>query len=314
MKLTFSVFCLFFLFVFAGVSVAQDELELAETSKYCLGCHSSDYYSFENSWTGMVERKRMNPYLRIDSTGFITGVHGSFACDDCHSPDYTTYPHNAELKLEFKYTCQDCHAGDPAYAHLNFDGIEIEAMNSVHAERMGDAFKCEMCHSPHTNKLVATSHEYTISEIVAANNGVCLSCHLDESRFHLYGERERPIIEQTHDWLPNQELHFKNVRCIECHTPVNDTLMVAHEILAKEHAVRNCAECHSANSMLQDKLYKYMAMSSVEQEGIKGSFRNEAYLIGAHRNRLLNLLSIVIFGMGLLGIFAHALARIIKRK
>lgn len=294
---------------------AQDEVvELSETTKTCLNCHGQEYYSFDNDYTGMVERKRMNPFLRIDSLGYQHGVHGSFSCDDCHSPDYGTYPHNAELKLEMKYTCQDCHGGDPAYAHLRFDEIEMEAMGSVHAERMGEAFKCEMCHDPHTNKLVATSNQYNIQEIVTHGNNMCLSCHADESRYHIFTDSVSPEIIQTHNWLPNQSLHFKNVRCIECHTATSDTMMVAHKILAKEFAVKNCAECHSSSSILEGKLYKYLSKESRSENGLDASLKNQSYVIGSNRNRFLNIASVVMFGMVLAGIAFHIILRIIKRK
>lgn len=288
--------------------------ELAETTRYCLQCHGSDYYSFENTMIGITEKKRMNPYLRIDSTDFKMGEHGAFSCDDCHSPDYANYPHNAELKLEFKYTCQDCHGGDPAYAHLHFDEIEMEAMESVHAERLGDAFKCEMCHSPHTNRLVASSQKYSIRDIVAFDNGMCMTCHTDASRFHIFSDVEKPSLEDIHEWLPNQALHFEQVRCIECHTSREDTMMVAHKILAKEHAVKNCTECHSSNSMLKNKLYKYMSVEARSEEGLGAAFKNPSYVIGANRSKFLNVLSLIIFGLVLAGVAFHTTLRIIKRK
>lgn len=295
------------------VLAQDDEVELTETTRLCLSCHGQQYYSFLNDYSGMTEKKRMNPFLKIDSLAYKHGEHGAFSCDDCHSPDYTNYPHNAELKLEFKYTCQDCHSGDPAYAQLHFDEIESQAMNSIHAERMGEAFKCEMCHNPHTNKLVASTNKYSIKEIVAFNNNMCLSCHKDDGRYHAFSEHINPEIISTHSWLPNQSLHFNNVRCIECHTATNDTMMVAHNILPKEKALKNCAECHSSSSILQAKLYKYLSQES-RGEGINASLKNEAYVIGANRNKLLNIASLIIFGMALCGIALHTTIRIIKRK
>lgn len=293
--------------------IARDApAELAETTRYCLNCHGSEYYSFDNDWTGMVEKKRMNPYLRIDSTGYKNGEHGAFSCDDCHSPDYATYPHNAELKLEYKYTCQDCHVGDPTYAHLHFDEIEQEAMSSVHAEKLGDAFKCEMCHSPHTNRLVATTQKYSIEDIVAFDNGMCLSCHGSGDRYGLFVNHNQPNLEEVHSWLPNQALHFKNVRCLECHTSRNDTMMVAHKILPKEQAVNRCAECHSTNSLLQDKLYKYLAVEARSENGVQSTLRNQSYVIGKNRYKLLNVGSLIIFGLVLAGVAFHTTLRIFK--
>ena len=293
---------------------AENPAELAETTKYCLKCHGSDYYTFDNYFTDAKETKRMNPYLRIDSMAFMMGEHGSFSCDDCHSPDYSTYPHNAELKLEFKYTCQDCHSGDPTYAHLHFDEIEADAMESVHAERLGDAFKCEMCHSPHTNRLVASSQRYSIDDIVAFDNGMCLSCHGSGNRYHMFVDHNQPYLDTVHDWLPNQSLHFKNVRCLECHTSRNDTMMVAHKILPKEQAVRNCTECHSQNSLLQDKLYKYRVVEARSENGLRSAISNESYVIGKNNYPFLNISSFIILGLVLAGVSLHTVLRIIKRK
>ena len=36
-------------------------------------------------------------------------------------------------------------------------------------------------------------------------------------------DNKKPQIVQIHSWLPNQDLHFKHVRCIECHTEVIDS-------------------------------------------------------------------------------------------
>jgi len=291
----------------------EEQVELTKTTKYCLQCHGNEYYTFENPVTGLTEKKRMNPYLQMDSLGFKHGEHGAFSCDDCHSPDYGTYPHNSDLKLEAKYSCLDCHGGDPAYAHLHFDEIELEAMSSIHAEKLGDAFKCEMCHSPHTNRLVASSQKYGIRDIVAFDNGMCLSCHGDGNRYQTFVNHEQPVLEKIHAWLPNQSLHFKNVRCIECHTSRNDTMMVAHNILPKEQAVKRCAECHSTNSLLQDKLYKYLSTEARSEKGFASAFQNKSYVIGKNRYKALNKISLVIFGLVLAGVGLHTFLRVIKR-
>ena len=291
-----------------------EQTQLTEISQHCLSCHGSTYYSFDNEYTGMTEKKRMNPYLRIDSTHYMVGVHGTFGCIDCHSPDYENYPHNAELKLEFKYGCMDCHGGDPTYAHLHFDEIANEAFKSVHAEKMGEAFKCEMCHNPHSNKLVATTQKYSIDDIVAVNNNMCLQCHADDSRYHIFTDNDKPAIIETHNWLPNQSLHFKNVRCIECHTSSADTMMVSHNILPKEQAIKNCVECHSNDGLLQAKLYKYLTIESRTENGFASSLKNEAYVIGANRLPFLNYASVAIFALLMLGIGIHITFRIIKKK
>jgi hypothetical protein len=109
--------------------------------------------------------------------------------------------------------------------------------------------------------------------------------------------------------------HFRNVRCIECHTKVNDSLLVAHRILGKEKAVKLCVECHSTNSILMASLYKYQAKEKRNELGfINASILNQSYVIGANRNLFLNIISLVIFGFTIIGIVIHSALRKIKQK
>jgi len=309
----YSLFLLI-LWLFILPAIAQTKpVELNKTAKGCLKCHSQKEYSFQNPISGHTEKKEMNPYVRIDTIKFKECVHGKFSCNDCHSPDYSNFPHKAGLKKEYINTCQDCHVGDKTYAHLQFDEIDVQARNSIHAKKMGDAFKCEICHNPHTIKLVAISGNYSLHEIVSFDNTMCLSCHDNENRYHQFTDSIKPDIHKTHEWLPNQALHFKHVRCIECHTPKSDTLKVTHLILPKEEAIKGCVECHSKNGFLEAKLLKYLS----KEKGIKdGQSKpiNDLYIIGTTRNQLLTISSLIIFGLAITGITFHVIVRIIKRR
>lgn len=75
---------------------------------------------------------------------------------------------------------------------------------------------CFKCHDPHSYKIF-TRHSESISKIVEYNNNMCLSCH-GKARLDQLKSSEKKIL-KIHDWLPNEYLHFKNVRCIECHSP-----------------------------------------------------------------------------------------------
>jgi hypothetical protein len=303
-------FCLFISPVFAQ----GKQVELTETAIGCLKCHSQKEYSFKNQAVGDTEKKQMNPQFRIDSLQYILSVHGGFSCDDCHTPDYATYPHNIELKKEYLNTCQDCHAGDKTYAHFQFDEIDLQAGKSIHAKRMGDAFKCEICHNPHTTRLVANSGRYSLHELVEYSNNLCLNCHDNESRYHQFTDSLKPDIHEIHEWLPNQALHFKHVRCIECHTPKSDTLKVTHLILPKEEALKGCVECHSDNGFLEKKLFKYISKEKMMNNSITASARNNLYIIGINKNQFLTKVSLIIFGFAMTGILLHIFARLIKRK
>ncbi len=305
-----------FAFVLLVVSLSvnsQESRPLSEGALHCLTCHGNQTYTLQNPWTGQEEKRLMNPYFIIDTTHYRTGVHRTFSCTDCHATDYETYPHAAELKLEPLSTCLDCHGGDDTYAKYQFERIDEEFQKSVHFVKSGESFTCSKCHNQHYYKPTARNSS-TVSEIVSYNNAMCLSCHNNLARFQLVSDQQNPVLAQVHAWLPNQELHFRNVRCIECHTQVTDTLMVSHNILSKEHAVQKCVECHSSNSMLKASLYKYQNLQARSGKGALGAvLQNESYLIGANQVPALKLLSILIFVAALAGVLLHSVFRFTKK-
>lgn len=304
MKLTKLLFFLIStLLMFQTTILAQDEEPMMpEENGVCFKCHGHKYYSVHNENIERTERKLMNPYFVIDSTNYLSGEHSGLMCIDCHSGEYETYPHAAELKMEPKLTCVFCH---------EFEEIEQEAHKSVHFEAFGESFSCELCHDPHSNKIVKTDME----ELVLYNNNRCLGCHNNTDKYQILTSNENPQVLETHDWLPNQTLHFTKVRCVECHTAVTDTSEFVHHIVPKEEAVRSCSECHSENSLLRDKLYKHQLKQERSELSLYKSFiLNDAYVIGANRNYYVNLFSLLLFGCTLGGILLHVVLRIFKRK
>ena len=280
----------------------------------CLKCHSSQTYSFLNSVKGKEEKRLMNPYFILDTVAMTNGVHKQFDCTDCHSSEYASYPHNGNLKLEPMSTCLDCHGGDESFATYHFERIEEEFKKSVHYKVYGDNFSCSKCHSQHTYKATARNSD-NVLEIVDYSNKMCLSCHNDMKRYELVSGHENPKLVQIHAWLPNQELHFKNVRCIECHTQVLDSLKVSHNILPKKEALRKCVECHSSNSRLKASLYKYQNLQKRSESGTLNTvLANESYVIGSHQSPFLKLASIIIFLLALSGIIIHSVFRILNKK
>ena len=107
----------------------------------CIRCHTNQIHTIYNDWTERNEKRLMNPYYVLDSVRMKTGVHGTFACVDCHSSDYETYPHMGELKLEPLSTCIDCHGGDENFASYQFEKIEEEFNKSTHSRVLGDLLK-----------------------------------------------------------------------------------------------------------------------------------------------------------------------------
>jgi hypothetical protein len=220
-------------------------------------------------------------------------------------------PHPSSVKFESGYACLDCHGGDEKYASFHFETIDEEFAQSVHADSLGKDFTCWSCHNPHSYKL--TGPKEKVLNKVAIDNGMCLTCHGNAIKFEDLANKEIPNLINMHEWLPNQALHFKNVRCIDCHAAQNDSLMVAHLIKPSKDAVRKCVECHSTNSILMASLYKYSVREKRNKLGFyNGVITNEAYIIGANRNYYLNIASILIFGLALLGIAVHTALRILK--
>jgi hypothetical protein len=300
-----------FLFFTSSHSNAQSYKDAQHHA--CLKCHSNQSYSFHNTVTGKEVKRLMNPYYILDAVAISAGVHKKFDCTDCHSPEYQTYPHQSNLKLEPLSTCLDCHGGDASFAKYKFEEIQEEFKKSVHFKVYGENFTCSKCHSQHTYAATARNSNNVI-EIVDYNNKMCLSCHNDMKKYKMVSGHDNPKLVVIHDWLPNQELHFRHVRCIECHTEVVDSLMVSHNILSKDHAVKKCAECHSANSRLKASLYKYENLQKRSENGaLSAVLSNSSYTIGTHQSPFLKLLSIIIFLATLAGIVIHSIFRILKK-
>lgn len=306
-----------FLCILWGVPVlGQEENEIPENvidNQKCFKCHGDNFYYYYNEWVEKDVRERMNPYFVIDSAEFYQSNHKSFLCIDCHSSDYRNFPHDGMLRMEPKFTCLDCHGGDETYAAYHFEKIEEEFLQSVHSTLHSDEFTCWMCHNPHSYKINARNNK-NINEVIIYDNSICLSCHADINKYQLISNLINPNVLVTHEWLPNQALHFSKVRCIECHTEVDKDILIAHKVLPKEKAVRKCVECHSQNSLLMATLYKFQAFENRDNLGFfNATMLGDHYIIGANRNYYLNVASLVIAGLVLIGIFIHAILRFITK-
>lgn len=288
--------------------------EFFEQNERCFSCHGTAKYSYFNAVTEKTVTAMMCENRVFKREDFYLSNHKSFACVDCHAAEYDSFPHPGALRMEAKYNCSDCHAFDEQYAHFNFEKIEEEFNQSVHYIANSDEFTCWDCHNPHTYRInIRTSDN--ITEAIAYDNQICLNCHSDFGRFQLLTEREEINLLEKHEWLPNQSLHFSQVRCIECHARQSDTLMVAHRIMPKEQAVKRCVECHSQNSLLMSSLYKFQAKENRTEAGFLNAIMlNDAFVIGANRNIWLNRISVILFGFAILFLLGHLTARIIYRK
>lgn len=302
----------------ALLSYAQEDTvdpAIVEGNQQCLVCHGHVYFTYYNEWVERDVKERMNPYYIIDSASYYISNHKTFNCTDCHSSEYeTSFPHPNDLRFEPQFVCMDCHEGDDSFAEFHFERINEEYLASVHSEKHSEEFTCWMCHNPHSYKISARE-THNLLETIQYDNAICLDCHMNQSRFELLSDRGLFNMLDRHDWLPNQRAHFQNVRCIECHTEISDSVLIAHKVLPKEFAVKLCVECHSSNSILLATLYKYEAIERRDDLGfVNAVILTKSYVIGANRNFFLNVASLAIFGFILLGIIFHAVLRKLTSK
>lgn len=266
-----------------------------DQNEQCFRCHGSSKYTYYNQLTQMNVSAIMCENRLISRNDFYAANHRSFACTDCHAAEYDTFPHPGQLRMESNYNCIDCHGYDELYAGFHFEEIQAEFEQSIHYSANDEAFTCWKCHNPHTYR-INIRNTNNIQQSIAFNNQICLNCHSNFERFQLLTDRQEINLIQKHEWLPNQGLHFGQVRCIECHARPNDSLMVAHRILPKEKSVKRCVECHSQNSLMMTSLYKYQARESRIEAGFLNSIiLNDAFIIGANRNIILNRISLIVF-------------------
>ena len=317
---------IFFLFaliiVWAGVSYAQIKKEekknkrkdISSENAQCLRCHGKTVYTEYSKDSTKQKKKLTYSQIYIDSVTFISSVHGSFKCIDCHSKEYKIIPHSADLTFEDIWSCGDCHDGDKKFASFHFEEIENDFNESVHHTKMKKTFTCWECHHAHSFQNMNRSLT-ELKNVITYDNNICLNCHDNPNKLELFSTKKSGTIMASHSWLPNQELHFKNVRCIDCHSRINDSLTVAHYLMPTGKAVKNCLECHSIDSRIMGALYKFNSKENRKKYGFfNGVIVNEAYVIGANRNYFLNIASLVIFGLVLAGLFIHVIVRILLPK
>jgi hypothetical protein len=283
-----------------------------EDNERCFKCHGQNKYEYTNENLGRQVKAMMYSEIIIDRNKFYEANHRSFSCTDCHSSEYTNFPHAGELRMEQIYNCIDCHGGDEKFAKYNFEAIEADYQQSTHFKLEGEGFTCWDCHNPHDYK-INIRNSSNIREAILYDNNICLKCHSNFNQFQILSEREEINILQKHEWLPDQESHFKNVRCIECHAELNDTVLVSHLINPVEKAVKRCNECHSKNSLLMSSLYKFESKEQRKDGFFNGIMLNQSYVIGANRNEYLNILSLLLFGVVLIIIGGHIYFRLTKK-
>ena len=294
-----------------GVTAAQQDTVL--TNEDCFRCHESETLSLLDKETMVLKSFHVDPH------DFANSNHKDLKCITCHDEGFNSWPHEA---VDVKLTCLDCHSENSSFVKNNpeyrnkFEGIPAkniyeEFEKSVHFQRHSDDFDCFSCHDPHS----FDRKEIPSEEKIAADNQMCFNCHqTDGNSKTKMIDADVPPVDFAHEWLPERELHWNKVRCIDCHTSYEGKNL-SHNIMPKEDAVRKCESCHSQNSILMTKLYKYESKESKEKYGfVNGALLNDAYVIGSTRNELMINASYLIFGLAFLGMFVHGLLRYLSNK
>jgi len=261
---------------------AQDRIGegIRRSNAECLTCHAPS--ALAHPPRADLNLDQLKRFL-VDPDLFAGSNHGGLECKTCHGPGFAAFPHAAGARQQISQ-CSECHAQKVLRIEAQFD-------KSVHATQLPGKFTCTTYHDPH--KFLAAAKLVDPRRIVAQDNAMCLDCHRSDRRFHVLApDKERPDLEQAHDWLPNIQLHWKSVRCVECHTPVSTvkSLALSHEVLARSDIGRDCVACHSRDSALRTRLYRHLIEAEQETAGFVNSviLRN-AYVIGATRNSYLDL-------------------------
>ncbi len=288
---------LFLLFSDIPILIAADH---DAPNRFCLRCHGMRTLSYRDSTTNAIVS------LFVDSTKFNHSNHADLNCTDCHTEKgFLQYPHSQSVKEENLY-CTQCHEASE-FKKFHFQQREEEFKESVHHLKFGDKFSCFSCHDPHEFK--TTFNEAIPKKMVAEDNIICLSCHDAPVQLSKLTNEPYHDLITAHKWLPKPRLHWKSVRCIECHTPAMGDVY-SHEILPAEKALKNCETCHNKNSILFSKLYRFRSKESRQKFGFfKTLAYNSPYVIGMTRDPFIDRLSVLIFLLMLAGILGHGIGR-----
>lgn len=298
----------------------------------CMACHAGPN---RHAFDGKTELKRGTT---INLEDFRNADHGKTHCLDCHSKGFDIFPHRAK-KTE---TCMDCHPrqekGAEADKPYKFERIRKEFEGTVHfteymhakeaccgtatgkpatpvpaspggdgAKKANQRFTCEHCHEPHYFKATSRIKEPLL--IRANDNGPCLHCHMDGASVTL-ADPVKPSLLEAHSYLPHAKLHLDSSRCVDCHTNVMSK--VAHDLPLGKKADQGCNTCHSVDSVLVTRLYRYVDNS--EMLGFHNSrMLEDFYVMGGNRHRWTDVAAYLLMSFGLILVLVHGGWRMLAR-
>ena len=278
--------------ILVGAPLALSGQALDETSARCLGCHGSGPEA---------------PGAGIDADRFLASVHASLGCAVCHARGYLEFPHTS-TEAQRAGDCTSCHRSSGAPYH--FDWILHEVQASIHGKAVEGGFPCVECHDPHD--VLPVHRAADRRDAIARANRRCLGCHGLEGEAAAADARDALThLIRTHSFLPRLRQHANSARCVECHTPGREPTV--HLILSARSAVRDCVECHTANTALLEKYYRHMAEEDRQDGFLNAILLNNYYLLGATRSQKLDSAMWGLFALVLVGICLHGIARFLTR-
>ena len=289
------------------------------TELQCLACHAGSNRLLTDPKTGKTRS------ITIRISNFRLADHGKMKCSECHEKGFEQYPHvNMETNV-----CMDCHPRKEKGAEddkpYDFKRIADEFHGTVHfteyknkkakccglapkdhviIAKEGDKkdnqlFTCEHCHDPHY--FVATKKIKQPNLILKNDNGPCLKCHEDNATGMLADPIDSSLA-VAHKYLPHVDLHLKSTRCIDCHTTVKKAVM--HDLPEGKKADQGCNSCHSIDTILAGRLYRYVERSNAL--GFENArLLQDNYIMGAHRHRWVDLAAYFLTGFVTLIIGFH---------
>ena len=291
----------------AGLSLYAEQNE-----QNCLVCHGKMVYTLTDTVSGVSRKQLMSEHRVIIPDLFYNSVHWSFNCLDCHSEGFKSFPHPMEARFETSWSCIDCHGYDPNYAQYGFEEIDAEYQKSIHYTATDGLVTCWKCHDAHYYNPLARQTTGGRDYILRSNE-MCLSCHGHSDIMGMISEKGLEKVLPKHEWLPNVERHLEAVRCLDCHTRMSDSILIAHEVMPADSAVKSCTDCHNQNSILMGTLYKYTSKETRNEKGFVNGvmLRNDSYVIGANRSKFISMTGMIIIGMTLAIGLIHTIFRII---
>ncbi len=285
-----------------------------DENERCFKCHDKPVELADAGKTAFSDSIKLEEHQIITRQEFYSSNHKSLACIGCHADPTPEEPDRTSREAAASKTCNDCHQYIKKHEVYHFASIEEEFIKSIHYQKKQSEFTCWKCHDAHKYRTVYRTSE-DISAAVDYDNAICLSCHKDAGSYSESHYEEMKDTLEMHKWLPEMKEHFEGVRCLDCHTKIDEDVLVAHLVMRKEHAVKKCGECHSQNSILLTTLYKNQPRDSSATNLLFNSVvKKNIYVMGANRSELLNSICLSLLGLILCGIIVHLIPRILTKK